>query len=152
MDSKPAQNKEKYRFFEEKYTADIGFEAFGDSVEALMVAAAEAAMTVMVPDLGKIRPEQKRTIQVLAESLDMLLFDFIQELIFYKDAEQLLLVVREVRVEKKNGRYRLSAEAFGEELDPRRHEPAVDVKAVTFHELEVSQTDSGWRAVVVLDI
>jgi SHS2 domain-containing protein len=109
-------------------------------------------MNVMVPDLDTIRHEHKRTIQASAESLEILLFDYIQEFIFYKDAEQLPLTVREVRVENKDGRYRLFAEAFGEEIDPQRHEPAVDVKAVTMHELEVKQTDSGWRAVLVLDI
>ncbi len=149
---KLAENKEKYQFFEEKYTADIGFEAFGDSVETLMVAAGEATMNVMVPDLSSIRHEHKRDIRVSAESLEMLLFDFLQELIFFKDAEQLLLVVPEVRIEPKDDQYQLAAEAFGEALDQRRHDLRVDVKAVTLHHFELKQTDSGWRAVVVLDI
>lgn len=152
MDLKPAENKEKYCFFEEKYTADIGFEAFGESVETLMVAAGEATMNVMVPDLGSIRHEHKREIRVSAESLEMLLFDFLQELIFFKDAEQLLLVVPDVRVEQKEDQYQLFAEAFGEVLDLQRHDLRVDVKAVTLHHFELKQIDSGWRAVVVLDI
>lgn len=148
---KPAGN-EKYRFFEEKFTADIGFEAFGEKVETCMAAAGEAVMNVMVSDLGTIRSQEKRSIDISSESLEMLLFDFLQELIFYKDAEQLLLRVHEIRIEQDKGGYRLRAEALGEVLDRQCHELIVDVKAVTLHEFELKQTTEGWRAVVVLDI
>jgi SHS2 domain-containing protein len=107
---------------------------------------------VMVEDTGKIEDREWRRIQVEDEALDMLLFQFLQELIFYKDAEKLLLRVAAVEIIKEKESFRLSAEAFGEELDPVRHELNVDVKAVTLYRLSVEETKGGWKATVILDI
>ena len=82
----------------------------------------------------------------------MLLFDLLQELIFYKDSEQLLLRVDEVRIETQPGEYRVTATGRGETLDPGRHEQRVDVKAVTLHQFSLEKTDDGWMAQVILDI
>ena len=141
-----------YRFIEDVSISDAAFEAFGDTVEALFKAAAEATMNVMVEDLEKIENRERRRIEVEDDAYDMLLFQFLQELIFYKDSERLLLRVEEIEIERKNGNFRLSAEAFGEELDPERHELNVDVKAVTLYRLSVEETSHGWKAIVILDI
>lgn len=82
----------------------------------------------------------------------MLLFDFIQELIYYKDTEQLLLKPQRLDLDRQGNRYHLTAEMRGEILDPNRHDQGVDVKAVTLHQFELRQTDDGWTATVILDI
>ncbi len=82
----------------------------------------------------------------------MLLFDFLQELIYFKDAERLLLRVRETRIDEKEGAYSLKAAAAGEPLDVARHQQRADVKAVTLHDFRVEKTDSGWKATAILDI
>jgi SHS2 domain-containing protein len=74
------------------------------------------------------------------------------ELIYYKGAERLLLRVPSVHIQRQNDGFSLSAEAYGEELDPDQHELLVDVKAVTLHRFQVQQTESGWKAMVILDI
>jgi SHS2 domain-containing protein len=84
--------------------------------------------------------------------VDMLLFDLLQELIYYKDAEQLLLRVATIGIDKQDRLYRLRATARGERLDADRHEQRVDVKAVTLHRFKVETTDEGWRSLVILDI
>ena len=80
-----------------------------------------------------------------------LLFNFLQELVYYKDAEQLLLVVAQVEIARHAGRYRLTATTRGEQLDPARH-LRVDVKAVTLHRFRLQQSARGWEALVILDI
>ncbi len=82
-----------YRYLEDIATADVAFEAWGDTLEEMFVAAADATMNVMVSDLDTIARVEYRTLQATAEELDMLLFELLQELIFYKDAERLLLRV-----------------------------------------------------------
>lgn len=141
-----------YRYLPDIATADVAFEATGASVEEMFAAAADATMNVMVEDLSTIVPGERRAIDVSSESLDMLLFEFLQELIFYKDAEQLLLRAPRVSVESDGGTYRLSAEAEGERIDTARHPFNVDVKAVTLHRFRVEETPDGWRATVILDI
>jgi SHS2 domain-containing protein len=82
----------------------------------------------------------------------MLLFDFLQELIYFKDAERLLLRIREAQIDEKEGTYSLKATAAGEPLDPAQHQQRADVKAVTLHDFRVEETDSGWKAAAILDI
>jgi SHS2 domain-containing protein len=48
--------------------------------------------------------------------------------------------------------YLLEAIALGEKLDPERHHPRVDVKAVTLHHFRLEKTERGWKALVILDI
>jgi len=88
----------------------------------------------------------------VAEEVDMLLFELLQELIFYKDAERLLLRVPEVKIGEQSGQFWLSAEACGEEIDPSRHDMIVDVKAVTLHRFKVGRAAGGWEAFVILDV
>lgn len=142
----------KYDFFEELYTADIGFTACGQTPEELMTAAADATMNVMVEDMDGIVARQEKTIRLEAASMEMALFDLLQELIFFKDAEELLLRVTEVAVSADEDRVVLRAKARGEKIDRDRHRLGVDVKAVTLHHFKVEQTAEGWQATVVLDV
>lgn len=141
-----------YRYLDDIATADVAFEAWGPTLEELFVAAADATMNVMVEDLNTIAHREHRTIQVEADAVDMLLFEFLQELIYYKDAQRLLLRISQVCIDRRDDRVLLQAEAYGEEIDPRKHELLVDVKAVTLHRFQVERTADGWRAMVILDI
>jgi SHS2 domain-containing protein len=141
-----------YRYLEDIATADVAFEAWGDTREEMFVAAADAAMNVMVSDLSAIARVERRILQVTAEELDLLLFELLQELIFYKDAERLLLRVPNVHIEPQPGQFSLRATAYGEEIDPEKHDLIVDIKAVTLHRFKVEQTPRGWEAIVILDI
>lgn len=141
-----------YRYLDDVATADIAFEAEGESLEQVFAAAAEATMNVMIEDLSAIAPREERTIELENEALDMLLFDLLQELIYHKDAEQLLLRIEEITVTERGGRYVLRAQAAGERLDTRRHEQRADVKAVTLHKFRLERTGGVWKAFVILDI
>ena len=82
----------------------------------------------------------------------MLLFDFLQELIYFKDAKRLLLRVREAQIVQKDEVYFLRAKVAGERLDDVRHQQRADVKAVTLHRFSVRECDGVWKARVLLDI
>ncbi len=141
-----------YCFLEDVSIADVAFEAWGDTVEAMFVAAAEATMNVMVADLETVFRSVHRSVSVEADALDLLLLNFLQELIFYKDAEQLLLRADRVRVNTQQPPLSASADLSGEKLDVNRHDLRVDVKAVTLHRFQVSKTERGHEAFVILDI
>jgi SHS2 domain-containing protein len=141
-----------YRYHEEIALADAAFEAWDDTLEGLLIAAADATVNVMVEDLEAIRPLVSRAIELGPEPADLLLYKLLQELVYYKDAEQLLLRVEQVRLTPGAGGYSLTAEARGEVLDPELHQLAADVKAVTLHRLAVTEEADGWHAFVILDI
>ena len=141
-----------HEFLEDVATADIAFRAWAPSREALFADAAEATMNVMVGDLATIEGKLERTLTADAESPDLLLVNFLQEFIYYKDAQRLLLRPVSVRISEEPGRLAVEARCAGEELDMTKHELKVDVKAVTYHRLNVEQTSRGWEAFVILDI
>ena len=141
-----------YHYLEEIGTADIAFEVSGRDLPELFSDAADATTNVMIDNLEAIEPRDTRHIELSNDEIDMLLFDFLQELIYLKDAERLLLRVRDVQVDEKKGKYFLKAEAAGEPLDAARHHQRADVKAVTLHDFSVEKEDGGWKARVLLDI
>jgi SHS2 domain-containing protein len=141
-----------YHYLEEIGTADIAFEATGRDLSELFSDAADATMNVMIDNLDAIEPRETRHIELSNDKIDMLLFDFLQELIYFKDADRLLLRVRDTQIEHQDEKYFLKAKAAGELLDVVRHHQRADVKAVTLHDFSVEKEDGGWKAQVLLDI
>lgn len=142
-----------YRYLENFATADVAFEAWGETKEEMFAAAVDATLNVMVDDLDSVADREHITIHAEADAVDLLLLRLLQEVVYYKDAEQLLLRAVTVRIEQRGeDDFVLEAEACGETIDPDRHELHVDVKAVTLHHFQVERTAQGWMARVVLDI
>src|ERR1043166_3811216 len=141
-----------YTYLEEIGTADIAFEATGRDLPQLFSDAADATTNVMIDNIEAIQPRETRRIELSNDKLDMLLFDLLQELIFLKDAERLLLRIREVQIDDRAEKYLVKATAEGETLDVERHHQRADVKAVTLHDFSVERTEGGWKARVLLDI
>jgi SHS2 domain-containing protein len=106
----------------------------------------------MAEDPESIVPARTVTVECGADSPDMLLFRFLGELVYLKDARGLLLRAAGVRIRTERGGYALSAEMSGEEIDPERHRMIVDVKAVTLHRLKVEERNGVWTATVVVDV
>lgn len=141
-----------YEFLEDVATADIAFRAWGKDLKELFQAAGDATINVMIEDLDTIEFKEQRGFSLENDALDMLLFNFLQEFIYYKDSELLLLRASKVEIDKKNNQYQLIASTQGEKLDPHRHQQRVDVKAVTLHRFGLEKTHEGWTAMVILDI
>ena len=141
-----------YTYLEDVGTADIAFEATGRDLPQLFTAAADATMNVMIDNLDAIESREARQIELSNDNIEMLLFDFLQELIYFKDANRLLLRARETQIDQKGEAYFLKARVAGERLDDARHQQRADVKAVTLHGFSVKKQGSGWKARVILDI
>ena len=141
-----------FHYLENIGTADIAFEATGRDLPELFTAAADATMNVMIDNLDAIESRETRQIELSNDNIEMLLFDFLQELIYFKDAKRLLLRVREAQIVQKDEVYFLRAKVAGERLDDVRHQQRADVKAVTLHRFSVRECDGVWKARVLLDI
>ena len=141
-----------YNFLEDFATADIAFHAWGNDLEAVFKAAGDAVINTMFDNLEAIALTETRTFELENDELDLLFFNFLQEFIYYKDSELLLLRAQQVEIEQTESIYHLKAMAHGERLDRDRHQQRVDVKAVTLHQFQLEKTDEGWMAQVILDI
>ena len=146
------RNTMLYEFLDDIAIADIAFRAWGKNLEEIFIAAGDAVINTMIDNLEAIALTETRTFNLENDQLDLLLFNFMQELIYYKDSSLLLLRAQQVHIEEKAGNYYLIATTQGERLDRDRHHQRVDVKAVTLHRFQLEKTDDGWIAMVILDI
>lgn len=141
-----------YRFLEDFAISDVAFEATGKTLPELFAAACEATLQTMISNTEAIDRVVSRSVELEHSELDLLLFNLLQEIIFYKDAEQLILRPDTVEIASEKDRFRLKTALRGEKLDPSRHEQRTDVKAVTLYRFTVEETAGGWRALVILDV
>jgi len=142
---------EGYKYLEDIAIADLAFEVEAKDLNNLFKYAAQAVCNAMVLDLNSIRKIVIKEINLEADDLEILLFNFLQEIIYYKDTENILFSDFEIELEI-NEKKKIKAKAYGEKLDPKRHETLVDVKAVTMHLFELKQKNGIWYARVVLDV
>ncbi len=134
------------------HTADVGIRGYGSTLEEAFEAVALALFDVMV-DVRKVEPGECREVEVEGEDLMALLYSFLEELLVLHDVEGLVFGDVKVEIEKSREGYRLKARACGEVLDYEKHEPREEVKAITYHEMEIKQLPDGrWMAQLVPDI
>jgi SHS2 domain-containing protein len=151
-----------YKFL--PHTADAMFEVKARSLEQVFVDAAKALNAVQVK-LGTLAKKIKKEIVIESNSPEMLLYDFLQELVFLKDAEQLLFKDFEIKIEKiekkekekqeekqKEEKYRLKAICYGDKIDPSKQELLADVKAITLENFRLWKEKQFWKATVIVDI
>jgi SHS2 domain-containing protein len=137
--------------FVEGATSDLAFVASGRSLEEVFSAAAEALLAATVERPAAVEARTAHVVRLSDRALDLLLLKFLNELIYLRDADGLLLRPRWIAI-RVAGAAALEAELAGETLDPARHERAGEVKAATLHGLELTDTGAGWTASVTLDV
>ncbi len=130
------------------HTADIGLVIYGENLKALFENAGEAFFR-LITDLRKVRRRIERRINIGGESLDRLMVDWLSELLYLHDVENLLFKGFKVESVGKDG---LKAIVKGEPFREGVHVIKTEVKAVTYHRIEVRQEKGGWRAQVILDL
>ncbi len=135
-----------FEFFE--HTADLGLRARSADLNGLFAEAARALFSAVVEDLGTVVASQRLEVRIAGTDREYLLFDWLRTLLYHFDAEHLLFS----RFEATVGDGGMVGEAWGEPMDPARHEPNHEVKAITYHGLKVEKTADGWLAEVIVDI
>lgn len=141
-----------YRFRDDIATADVAFDAWGETREELFSAAADALLATMADAPGEVERREEVSVSLGHEEADLLLWSFLQELIFLKDARRLLLHADGARIMEVGGSFTLEVLLRGERIDPERHRLLVDVKAATLHRLRLVHEENLWKATVVLDV
>ena len=130
------------------HTADIGLVVYGENLKALFENAGEAFFH-LITDLRKVRRRVERRIKIGGESLDRLMVDWLSELLYLHDVENLLFKGFKVESIGEDG---LMAVVKGEPFQERIHVIKTEVKAVTYHRIEVRQERGRWKAQVILDL
>ena len=135
-----------YEVFE--HTADIGLHAYGSTLSELFIHAAQGMESLMVSP-EQIRIQVSREIEVDGHDSVSLLIAWLNELIYLFDTEYLIFCKFEIESFTET---RVRGTASGEPYDAQRHELSSAIKAVTWHEAAIEQTDGGYKARLIFDI
>lgn len=132
-----------------EHTADLGLRVEAASLAELFSEAGRGLTSLLIDRPELIQEVAEKTFEVTASELDYLFFDWLNELLYAFESEGWLGAEFDVSVEGK----RLVAHVRGESLDASRHRPSHEVKAITYHGLEVREDSAGrWMVEVIVDI
>ncbi len=136
-----------YEIFD--HTADVGIIVRGKRIEELFERAAYAMFDVMV-DLDNVYSVGKYRIKISSPTLEDLLVDFLSELLYVYSVEFFVMSDFNVHIHEGGEGFELSGIALGEPLNREKHKVKMEIKAVTYHELEIN-LEEGY-AKVLFDI
>jgi len=135
-----------YEFFD--HTADIGICAKGTTLEELFIRMAQG-LVELIAEESRLKPTERRPIQLTAAGADALLLKWLQEILFWFSTDRFLpveYVLAEVTPTVLRGELR------GGLFDPAHHIQGREVKAITRHRLDVKQERGCWIGQVIVDI
>lgn len=127
------------------HTADWALRIFGSDLSDLLMNAALGMSSLLVDELYSVPLEVQRYLELHAFDAETLLVDWLSELAYLAEEEQ--LVFREFRMHNVTDN-RLEAELRGGKApELQKH-----IKAVTYHELSIERTETGLTVTVVFDV
>ena len=129
------------------HTADIGIIAYGVDLKQTFANAATGLFS-LITDLDKVVEVTYRDIELTAPDMESLLVDWLNELVYIFDVENMLFKRFDVSQLDQNW---LKARVYGEKVDAARHEIKLGVKAATYHMLQIV-SNNGYQARVIFDI
>jgi protein archease len=138
-----------FTFFD--HTGDIGIDIDAPDPGTLLLDAA-SAFTETITDSTLLAADDAAELAFTAETLDLLLMDWLSELLYRFETTWWLPRHGIADAQRTDDGWTVRARLSGSRLDPGRHDVRVTVKAVTYHALEVRQTATGWHARVILDV
>ena len=139
---------EKRLFEVIEHTADIGVIVYGADIEQLFSNAAYALFS-LIAEPESITERLHRYTSVTADNNENLLVAWLNELIYFFDAEHLLFNRFQINNLKNN---QLMAICYGEAIDPLKHRLKRYVKAATYHKLQIDGCASGYKVQIIFDI
>lgn len=135
----------KYRIIE--HTADVGIEARGQTLKKAFENAASGMLSIMI-DPEKVGEEESYSLKVKGRDEKELLVAFLSELLYKYEVNDFLPKSVDISLlTDKN----LKAKVYGEKLDLKRHIIDTQIKAVTYHQLEIEK-HKNWKVRVIFDI
>lgn len=130
------------------HDADMGIRGMGATPSAAFAEAA-LALTGLITEPAQVEAQQRIELECEAPDVELLFADWINALIFEMSVRKMLFSRFAVIIEGTH----LKAEAWGEPVDRRRHQPGVEPKGATYTELKVAEQNPGqWIAQCVVDV
>lgn len=130
------------------HTADIGIFIEGKDLKDLFATAAYAMFSQMA-DLDKVKEKEIKRIELEGENLEDLLIRWLNELLFFTDSGY---IFKKFDIEEL-AKTSLTASVKGEKIDFRKTQLKQQIKAATYHQLEIKKNTSGnWQTTIIFDV
>lgn len=130
------------------HTGDIGIEISAPNLGQLFTRAAWGMFSVLT-DPATVDPKQAHAITVEGTDRDDLMVQWLSELNFLHVTQHVLF--SKFTIDELEDT-RLVATAWGEPTDPKRHTVYTEIKAITYHQLEIRETGDGWHVQIIFDM
>ena len=140
-----------FRFLDDIALADVAFEAEGDSVEEVFRGATRALIETLADPLT-VAVLWERAITKSDGDLAALLFEWLSEIVYWKDAAGVVFHDASLALIEQNGSWTLHGRFAGSPVDQTVQALRNDVKGITKHQYELKRDDACWRVRVVLDV
>jgi SHS2 domain-containing protein len=130
------------------HTADIGIIAYGADIKELFANAAVGLFNLMA-DLKDLKENIRHEVEMSAEDIEVLLVEWLNELIYISDVEHVLFNRFEINALSGT---ELKATCFGERLKPGQQRLKREIKAATYHMLHIDKADGSYKVQIIFDI
>lgn len=138
--------RKKYRLID--HTADVGIHVYGADIRQLFENAALALFDVLT-DLDSVKEIHKDSITCQGQDWPDLMVNWLRELLYLWSGKQLLL---KKTVIENISEFTLQATLWQDPYDPDRHTIKEEIKAVTYHQIEVQKKSKGWESKIIFDV
>jgi len=126
-----------YKFLD--HATDAIIEVTAKDIKEAFTVAADAEINLTL-DQDKVEEKDQKEFSAQGKDLYYLLFSWLEEIPFLLITEGFAIKRIEFDIEKKEG-YRIYAKAYGEPLDFKKHNFKVEIKAPTFHDMEIKKNN-----------
>ena len=133
------------------HTADIGIKAVGKSLEEAFINAAKGMFDLIAPD-DNVDKTEERSFAIEEDDMIMLFKRWLEELLYLFDAEGFLPSEYRISISNEDGLHRLTASVHGERFNPNKHGSGMEVKAVTYHMMEIEKKGDKFYVQVIFDV
>jgi SHS2 domain-containing protein len=136
-----------FRFEEVEHTADLALKVYGHSLKEVFINAACGLFSLManLEGLEGLEPTISREISLESLDYEALLVDWLNELLYLHEVEEEIYTRFEIKALSPTA---LSAIIWGAKMTASK----LTVKAATFHDLEIRETEAGYLTTVVFDV
>jgi SHS2 domain-containing protein len=130
------------------HTADIGIVVYGADIKELFANAALGLFN-LIADLDGLNENIKRDVEMSAEDVEVLLVEWLNELIYISDVEHVIFKRFEINSFSNT---EIKATCYGEKIKPDQKRLKREIKAATYHMLRIDKENNGYKVQIIFDI